>query len=110
MILRILLYGMQISELPSEKKNLTFTHLISNLNFDEKKTDIEYISRMTESCLENERYQKAVEKYKKKQSKSTQLLIQPNLLTLNKKFSLSLLNYLFYTRMEGEKKNKREKM
>ena len=56
-----------ISELPSEKKNLTFAHLISNLNFDEKKTDIEYISRMTESCLENERYQKAVEKYKKKQ-------------------------------------------
>ena len=56
-----------VSELPSEKKNLTFTHLISNLNFDEKKTDIEYISRLTESCLENESYQKLIEQCKRKQ-------------------------------------------
>ena len=58
-----------ISELPSEKKNLTFNHLVNNLNFDEKKTDIEYISRLTESCLENESYQKLLEKYKKKELK-----------------------------------------
>ena len=56
-----------ISELPSDKKNLTFNHLVKNLNFDEKKTDIEYISRLTESCLENESYQKLLEKLKKKQ-------------------------------------------
>ena len=56
-----------ISELPSDKKNLTFNHLVKNLNFDEKKTDIEYISRLTESCLENESYQRLLEKLKKKQ-------------------------------------------
>ena len=58
-----------ISELPSEKKNLTFNHLIKNLNFDEKKTDIEYISRLTQSCfssLENDNYQKMIEKLSKK--------------------------------------------
>ena len=58
-----------ISELPSEKKNLTFNHLVNNLNFDEKKTDIEYISRLTQSCLENESYQKLLEQYKKKELK-----------------------------------------
>ena len=57
-----------ISELPSDKKNLIFNHLIKNLNFDEKKTDIEYITRLTESCLENESYQKLLEQYKRKQS------------------------------------------
>ena len=56
-----------ISELPSEKKNLTFNHLIKNLNFDENKVDIEYISRLTDSCLENESYQKLLERYKKKE-------------------------------------------
>jgi hypothetical protein len=56
-----------ISELPSDKKNLIFNHLIKNLNFDEKKTDIEYITRLTESCLENESYQKLLEQYKRKQ-------------------------------------------
>ena len=56
-----------ISELPSEKKNLIFNHLIKNLNFDEKKTDIEYITRLTESCLENESYQRLLEQYRRKQ-------------------------------------------
>ena len=55
-----------ISELPSDKKNLIFNHLIKNLNFDEKKTDIEYITKLTESCLENESYQKVLEQYKRK--------------------------------------------
>ena len=45
-----------ISELPSEKKNLTFNHLIKNLNFDENKSDIEYISRLTESCFSSSNY------------------------------------------------------
>jgi len=55
-----------ISELPSEKKNLTFNHLIKNLNFDENKSDIEYISRLTESCFSSsnyDMYQKLIEKY-----------------------------------------------
>ena len=56
-----------ISELPSDKKNLIFNHLIKNLNFDEKKTDIEYITRLTESCLENESYQRLLKQYKRKQ-------------------------------------------
>ena len=47
-----------ISELPIDKKNLIFNHLIKNLNFDEKSTDIEYISKLTEACLEDESYQK----------------------------------------------------
>ena len=56
-----------ISELPSDKKNLIFNNLIKNLNFDEKKTDIEYITRLTESCLENESYQRLLKQYKRKQ-------------------------------------------
>ena len=56
-----------ISELPIDKKNLIFNHLIKNLNFDEKSTDIEYISKLTEACLEDESYQKLLEQLKKKQ-------------------------------------------
>ena len=61
-----------ISELPSEKKNLTFNHLIKNLNFDENKSDIEYISRLTESCFSSsnyDMYQKLIEKYSNKKEK-----------------------------------------
>lgn len=54
-----------ISELPIDKKNLIFNHLIKNLNFDEKSTDIEYISKLTEACLEDESYQKLLEQLKK---------------------------------------------
>ena len=59
-----------ISELPSEKKNLTFNHLIKNLNFDENKSDIEYISHLTEACFNSsnyDEYQKLIEKYTKKE-------------------------------------------
>ena len=62
-----------ISELPSEKKNLTFNHLIKNLNFDEKKSDIEYISNLTESCfssLENDNFQKMIDKLSKNVDKN----------------------------------------
>ena len=61
-----------ISELPSEKKNLTFNHLINNLNFDENKSDIEYISRLTESCFSSsnyDMYQKLIEKFSNKKEK-----------------------------------------
>ena len=61
-----------ISELPSEKKNLTFNHLIKNLNFDENKSDIEYISRLTESCFSSSNYdvyQKLIEKFSNKKEK-----------------------------------------
>ena len=56
-----------ISELPPEKKTFAFNHLIKNLNFDENKTDIEYISRLSDSCLQNDNYQKLLERYKKKE-------------------------------------------
>ena len=61
-----------ISELPSDKKNLTFNHLIKNLNFDENKSDIEYISRLTESCFSSSNYdvyQKLIEKFSNKKEK-----------------------------------------
>ena len=59
-----------ISELPSDKKNLTFNHLIKNLNFDENKSDIEYITRLTESCFNPsnyDEYKKLIEKYTTKE-------------------------------------------
>ena len=56
-----------IPELPPEKKKLTFNHLVQSLNFDESKTDIEYISRLTNTCLENENYKKLIEQYRRKE-------------------------------------------
>ena len=58
-----------ISELPSDKINLIFDHLIKNLNFDENISDIEYITRLTESCFNSsnhDEYKKFIEKYTKK--------------------------------------------
>ena len=58
-----------ISVLPSDKINLIFNHLIKNLNFDENKSDIEYITRLTESCFNSsyhDEYKKFIEKYTKK--------------------------------------------
>ena len=58
-----------IPELPSDKINLIFNHLIKNLNFDENKSDIEYVTRLTESCFSssnyNDEYRKLIEKYSK---------------------------------------------
>ena len=58
-----------IPELPSDKINLIFNHLIKNLNFDENISDIEYITRLTESCFSSSNineYKKLIEKYTKK--------------------------------------------
>ena len=51
---------------------MTFNHLIKNLNFDENKSDIEYISRLTESCFSSSNYdiyQKLIEKFSNKKEK-----------------------------------------
>ena len=57
-----------IPEFPSDKINLIFNHLIKNLNFDENKSDIEYITRLTESCFSSSNFndRKFIEKYTKK--------------------------------------------